>query len=130
MLKSLILLPMMLVAGFIACAVAGALFLPLLALVPGLIALCAGLFAVVAAIAIFVFVVRLVAAVLIGVGGLMIGLFALLFFFAGGGILLFALGAAIAHLVVPVLLICGLVWLIRHASKTPPRAPASTALVP
>ena len=44
-----------------------------------------------------------------------------------GGVALFALGFAVAHLLLPVLLIVGLIWLIKRASQPapPPALPAA-----
>ena len=99
-------------AAVLVFALGGALLLPLLGL--GI-----GVFAIALAIGILVLVLRLLAAIAIGVSGLLFG--ALLF---GGAIaaiaVVFALGAALAHLLVPVLVICALVWLIRRLSRPLP----------
>ena len=118
MFKLLIVMPL-LFAGFIALSVGGLVLLPLLALLPGLLALFAGMFGVALALAVIVFVVRLLAAILIGVGGLMVGIFGFVFLFAGGAIVL-ALGVALTHLLLPLLLVVGLIWLIRRSSPTAP----------
>ena len=96
-------------AALLVFAIGGALLLPLLGL--GI-----GVFAIACSIAVVALVVRLLAAVAIGVSGLLFG--ALLFggAIAGIGVVL-ALGAALAHLLVPVLVICALVWLIRRLSR-------------
>ncbi len=109
MLKSLIVLPMLLI-GLLTLCVGGGLVLPLLALVPAL-------FVVVVSLAVVALIVRVLAAVLIGVGGLMVGVFGFAFLIIVGGALLLALGAALAHLLLPLLLIFGLVWLIRRSTK-------------
>ncbi|MDR3388008.1 MAG: hypothetical protein P4L92_13250 [Rudaea sp.] len=117
MFKLLIVLPMLL-AGFIALCVGGLVLLPLLALVPGLIAVFAGVFAVALVLAVVAMLLRLLAAVVVGVGGLAIGLVGIGFLLAGGAIVL-ALGVALAHLLLPLLLIFGLIWLIRRSSRAP-----------
>jgi hypothetical protein len=121
MFKLLIVMPM-LFAGFIALSVGGLVLLPLLALLPGLLALFAGMFAVALALAMVVFFVRLAAAIFIGVGGLVVGVFGFAFLFAGGAIVL-ALGVALVHLLLPLLLIFGLIWLIRRSARTAPPPP-------
>jgi predicted lipid-binding transport protein (Tim44 family) len=68
---------------------------------------------------------RVFAALLIGVGGLLVAGLGLGFALAGG-LALFALGFAMLHLLLPVLLIVGLIWLIKRASQpTPPALPAA-----
>jgi len=116
--KLLILFPLMLVAG--ALVLAGVPLL--LALLPVLLAVGAGIFAIVLVFAVLGLFFRLFAGLLIGVGGLLVvGLG--LGFTVFGGLALFAFGFAMLHLLLPVLLIVGLIWLIKRASHpAPPRA--------
>ena len=114
MFKFLIAMPL-LFAGFIALSVGGLILLPLLALLPGL-------FAVALALAMVVFFVRIAAAILVGVGGLVVGVFGFAFLLAGGAIVL-ALGIALIHMLLPLLLIFGLIWLIRRSARTAPPPP-------
>ncbi len=118
MFKLLIVLPM-LFAGFIALSIGGLVLLPLLVLLPGLLALLAGVFALALGLAVVVLIVRILAAVMIGVGGLVIGAVGFAFLLAGGAIVL-ALGVALTHLLLPLLLIFGLIWLIRRSARTAP----------
>jgi predicted lipid-binding transport protein (Tim44 family) len=67
---------------------------------------------------------RLVAAVLLGAGGLLAVGLGFAFLFAGGAVIL-ALGAALLHLLFPLLLIVGLIWLIRRTYQ--PSVPALPA---
>ena len=106
----------MLFAGFIALSIGGLVLLPLLALLPGLIALFAGVFAVAFGLAAVVFFVRIAAAIVVGVGGLVAGVVGFAFLLAGGAIVL-ALGVALIHLLLPLLLIFGLIWLIRRSAR-------------
>lgn len=120
MFKLLIGLPLLLVGGAFALAFA----LPLLALLPVLLAIGAGALVLVLVCGVFGFVLRLFAGVLIGAGGLLIAALGIAFCFALGGIVL-SVGFALAHLLVPLLLVLGLVWLIRRASRpSPPALPA------
>jgi len=116
--KLLLVFPLMLVAGTLALA-----GVPLLlALLPIALAVGAGIFAIVLVVAMLGLFFRLFAGLLIGVGGLLV-VGAGLGFVAFGGVALFALGFAVAHLLLPILLIVGLVWLIKRASQpAPPRA--------
>src|SRR5512135_669434 len=120
--KLLFVFPLMLVAGVLLLA-----GLPLLfALLPVLLAVGAGIFAIVVVFAMIGLLFRVFAGLLVGVGGLLvIGLG--LGFTVAGGIALLALGFAVAHLLLPVLLIVGLVWLIKRASHpaAPPALPAA-----
>jgi hypothetical protein len=118
MFKLLIVLPM-LFAGFIALSVGGLVLLPLLALLPGLLALFAGIFALALGLAVVVLIVRFLAAILIGVGGLVVGVVAFVFLLPVVAIVL-ALGVALTHLLLPLLLIFGLIWLIRRSARTAP----------
>lgn len=121
MFKLLFVFPLMLVAGVLVLA-----GVPLLlALLPVLLAVGAGVVAIVVVLAVLGLFFRLFAGLLIGVGGLLVvGLG--LGFAVAGGLALLALGFAIAHLLLPVLLIVGLIWLIKRASHpaAPPALPA------
>jgi hypothetical protein len=120
MLKLLIGLPLLLIAG----ALAFGLALPLLALLPVLFALGGVVLAVVVVFGALGLVLRLVAAIVVGAGGLLVLALGLGFFFAGGVVLL-ALGSILAHLLLPLLIIGGLIWLIRRTSRPiPPALPA------
>lgn len=121
MFKLLFVFPLMLVAG--ALVLAGVPLL--LALLPILLAVGAGVFAIVLVFAVLGLFFRLFAGLLIGVGGLLVvGLG--LGFAVAGGLAFLALGFAIAHLLLPVLFIVGLIWLIKRASQpaAPPALPA------
>ena len=122
MLKLLILFPLMLIGGMFAL---GAV-LPLLALLPLALAVGAVVLAFVIVFSIFGLVLRLFAGLLIGASVLFTGALGFGLLFAGGAIFL-AVGAALAHLLVPVLLIVGLIWLIRRASRPTPALPAPPA---
>ncbi|HET7065348.1 MAG TPA: hypothetical protein VFI49_13840 [Rudaea sp.] len=122
MLKLLLVFPLMFVAGILLLAGVPLLF----ALLPVLLAVGAGVFAIVVVFAVLGLLFRLFAGLLIGVGGLLVvGLG--LGFALTGGFALFALGFAVLHLLLPVLLIVGLIWLIKRASQPapPPALPAA-----
>ncbi|HET7779650.1 MAG TPA: hypothetical protein VFL07_13930 [Rudaea sp.] len=122
MFKLLLVFPLMLVAGTLALA-----GVPLLlALLPIALAVGAGIFAIVLVVAVLGLFFRLFAGLLIGVGGLLV-VGAGLGFMVFGGVALFAFGFAVAHLLLPILLIVGLVWLIKRASQPapPPALPAA-----
>jgi len=115
--KLLLLFPLMLVAGTLVLAGVPLLF----ALLPVVLAVGAGIFAIMLVFAVLGLFFRLFAGLLIGVGGLLVvGLG--LGFAVFGGVALFALGFAVAHLLLPILLIIGLVWLIKRASQPAPPA--------
>lgn len=122
MLKLLLVFPLMFVAGILLLAGVPLLF----ALLPILLAVGAGVFAIVLVFAVLGLVFRLFAGLLIGVGGLLVVGLGLGFALAGGFGLL-ALGFAMFHLLLPVLLIVGLIWLIKRASHpaAPPALPAA-----
>ena len=122
MFKLLLVFPLMLVAG--ALVLAGVPLL--LALLPVLLAVGAGIFAIILVFAVLGLFFRLFAGLLIGVGGLLVIGFGL-GFAVFGGVALFALGFAMMHLLLPVLLIVGLIWLIKRASHPaqPPALPAA-----
>jgi hypothetical protein len=120
--KLLLVFPLMLVAG--ALVFAGVPLL--LALLPVLLAAGAGIFAIMLVFAVLGLFFRLFAGLLIGVGGLLVvGLG--LGFAVAGGLALLALGFAVLHLLLPVLLIVGLIWLIKRTSQPapPPALPAA-----
>lgn len=123
MFKLLLLFPLMLVAGTLALA-----GVPLLlALLPVLLGVGAGVFAIVLVFAVLGLFLRLFAGLLIGVGGLVVlGLGLGLGFAVFGGLALFAMGAVL-HLLLPLLLIVGLIWLVKRASHPapPPALPAA-----
>lgn len=120
MLKLLIGLPLLLVAFAMTLGIA----LPLLALLPALLALGGVVFAVVIVFGALGLVLRLVAAIVVGAGGLLVVALGLGFVFAGGVVVL-ALGSILVHLLLPLLIIAGLIWLIRRASRpVPPALPA------
>jgi hypothetical protein len=83
----------------------------------------AGIFAIVLVFAVLGLLFRLFAGLLIGVGGLLVvGLGLGLGFTVFGGLALFVFGFAMMHLLLPVLLIVGLIWLIKRASHPAPPA--------
>ncbi|MGH8123418.1 MAG: hypothetical protein ACREPT_11685 [Rudaea sp.] len=108
MLKFLILFPLALVG----CAIGAALLLPLLALAPLLLLLAL-------AIALPLLILRVLLGLILGIGGLIVGALGIGLAIAGA-MLVLALGVVTAHLLLPVLLILGLVWLIRRAAKPAP----------
>jgi hypothetical protein len=118
-LKLLILFPLMLVGGALGLAV----LLPVLAILPLMLAAGAGILAFVLVFAVLGLCLRLVFGLLIGAGALFIGALGFGALFAGGAVLL-ALGFALAHVLLPVLLIVGLIWLIRRGSRPPAALPA------
>lgn len=120
MLKILFIFPLLFVAG----AVVFASLIPLLALLPVVLAVGAGLFAIVLTFAVLGLVLRLAAALVIGAGGLLFVALGFGVLFAGGAAFV-AMAAALSHLIVPILLIVGLVWLIRRASQ-----PAKVSALP
>ena len=118
MLKAIFVLPM-LVFGAMLFGLGAVLFVPLLALLPVLLAVGACVAAVGLAVGLFALVLRLCAAVFFGLGGLLVvGLG--LFFLMGGGFVALALGFTLAHLLLPVLIIVGLIWLIQRAARPAP----------
>jgi len=118
MLKILFVLPM-LVFGAMLFGLGAALFVPLLALLPVLLAVGACVAAAGLAIGLFAIVLRLCAAIFVGLGGLLLAGFCL-FFVMGGGFVALALGFTAAHLLLPVLIVVGLIWLIQRASRPAP----------
>ncbi len=122
MLKLLVLFPLLLVGGMFALGAA----LPLLALLPLALAAGAAVLAFVVVFSIFGLLLRVVAGLLIGAGLLVAGGLGFGLLFAGAAVV-FALGAAAMHLLVPLLLIAGLIWLVRRASRTPAALPAPPA---
>ncbi len=121
MLKLLIVLPMVLVG--MALLGAGALaFLPLLAIVPMVLAAGAVLFALGVVVGLFAFILRLVCALFIGVGAIAIGGIGLFAMFAVGAVVL-VFGVLFAHLLMPLLVVAGIVWLIHRAGRPPANRP-------
>lgn len=124
MLKFLFVFPLLLLAS--ALVFAG--MLPFLAFLPVLLAVGAGIFAVTLALAVLGLVLRVFAALFVGAGGLLAVALGFGFVFAGGFALV-ALGFALAHLLLPLLFIAGLIWLIRRASHPAPTLPPPTHAV-
>jgi len=116
MLKLLILLPLMLVGGALALGVV----LPLVALLPVLFAFGAAVLALVIAFSILGLVFRVFAGLLLGAGGLLVVGLGFGAFVAGGTVLL-ALGFALAHLFLPLLVVLACIWVIRRSAR--PAAP-------
>jgi hypothetical protein len=117
MLKLLILFPLLMVGAVFAMGLA----LPLLAIFPLLLAV---VLPVILALSIVGLLLRLFAGLIVGIGALLFCAVGFGLFFAGGAVAL-ALGLAISHLLLPLLLIAGLVWLIHRASR--PAAPVLPA---
>lgn len=114
MLKLFVGLPI-LVGAFMACAFGGLL------VVPAAVGFGAAIFSIALAIAILAVIVRLAAALVVGIGGLILGAIGFACIMACGAFVL-VFGIALSHLLVPLLLICALVWLIRRASRPAPAA--------
>ncbi len=108
MFKFLILFPFALCAGVFGFA----LMLPLLAILPLLLAI--GL-----AVALPLLILRVLLAVFCGLGHLFIGLISVAAVFAGFALLV-VVGVVGFHLLLPLLLLAGLVWLIRRAARPAP----------
>jgi len=119
MLKLLILFPLLLAGG----AVAFGLMLPLFALLPVLLAIGVGVVAIGLVFSVFGLILRVVLGLLFGAGVLFAGALGFGFLLAGGAAVV-AVGFALAHLLLPLLLIAGLIWLIRHHSRPPVALPA------
>ena len=121
MFKLLIGLPLLAVAGALALAFA----LPLLALLPVVLAAGAGLFAVVFAVGIVGLIFRVLAGLLVGTGAVLLAVLGFGFLFAGVAVVV-ALGFALAHLLLPALVIVFVIWLARRAARPspPPALPA------
>ncbi len=117
MLKLLIVLPM-LVIGMALLGASALVFLPLLAVLPIVLAIGAVMFAFVFAMGIFAVAFRLVCALIVGAGALAIGGIGLAFVLAGGAAVI-GFGLLFAHLLLPLLVIAGIVWLIRRTAKPP-----------
>ena len=108
MLKLPILFPFLIFAGVMACV----LIVPLLAVMPLLLVV--GL-----AIAVPLIVLRVLFAVFFGLGHLFVGLIGACLALAGLGFFL-VVGVIGAHLLLPLLLLAGLIWLIRRAARPAP----------
>ena len=108
MFKLLIVFPVLVIASIVA-GFGALVFVPLLVVFPVLLAV--GL-----AIGALFLALRIVAFVVIGVGGLVLagaGVVAMVV----GGALAIAVAAVFVHLLLPVLLIAGIVWLIHRSAK-------------
>jgi hypothetical protein len=121
MLKLLIVLPM-LVVGMALLGTGALLFVPLLAMLPVLLAAGAALFALVFVVGLFAFVLRLICALFVGIGAIAIGGIGLFALLAGGAVML-VFGVLFAHLLMPLLVIAGIVWLIHRAGRPPAHPP-------
>ena len=121
MLKLLIVLPM-LVVGMALLGTGALLFVPLLAMLPVLLAAGAALFALVFVVGLFAFVLRLICALFVGIGAIAIGGIGLFALLAGGAVML-VFGVLFAHLLMPLLVIAGIVWLIHRAGRPPVHPP-------
>jgi hypothetical protein len=119
MLKLLVLFPLMLVGG----ALALGLVLPFMALLPIAFALGAVVLALGVVGSIFGLVLRLFAGLVVGAGIVLAAALGFGALFVGGAVV-FALGAAMMHLLLPVLVIVGVVWLIRRHSRPAAALPA------
>jgi len=122
MLKLLILFPLLLAGA----ALAFGLVLPLFALLPLLFAIGIGVVAIGLVFSVFGLILRLAVGLVIGAGVLFAGALGFGFLLAGGAAVV-AVGFAMAHLLLPLLLIAGLVWLIRHHSRPVATLPAPPA---
>ncbi len=119
-LKLLLILSLLVFAPLMV-GIAGMLLVPMLAVLPVLFAVGMVIFAISLTFGVLMLVLRLLGALFIGFGGLLVGMLALLCFLAGGAVLL-ALGLALSHLLLPLLVLAGLIWLIQRASKPAPPA--------
>lgn len=119
MLKLLILFPLLLAGGAIALGVV----VPLFALLPLLLAVGAGVIAIGIVFAVFGLLLRVFLGLLIGAGALFAGVLGFGFLVAGGAAVL-AIGVAMTHLLFPLLLIAGLIWLVRRHPRPTPALPA------
>jgi hypothetical protein len=119
MLKVLFLFPLLICAA-VFCLVGGLFLLPALVLLPVLAAIGIGVFAITIVFSLFGLALRLAAGLVMGVGGLLIAILGFVLFAVGGGAIL-ALGFVAAHLLMPILLIAGIIWLIHHFAR--PRVP-------
>ena len=119
MLKLLILFPLLLAGGAIALGVV----VPLFALLPLLLAVGAGVVAIGIVFAVFGLLLRVFLGLLVGAGALVAGVLGFGFLVAGGAAVL-AIGVAMTHLLFPLLLIAGLIWLIRRHARPTPALPA------
>jgi hypothetical protein len=117
MLKLLIVLPMVFV-GMMLLGAGALVFVPLLALLPVLLAVGAIVFV----FGLFAFLLRLVFALFVGVGAIAIGGIGLAVALAGGAVML-VFGVLFAHLLIPLLVIAGIVWLIHRAGRPPAHPP-------
>lgn len=123
MLRLFLLLPLLLLAPFL-IGLFGFVLLPALVLLPLMFAFGAVAVAFMLAFGILSLTFRLIGVLVFGLGGLAIGLLGGFVLLVAGGAAVVAIGLALAHLLVPLLILFGLIWLIRRASK--PTAPAIT----
>lgn len=119
MIKALFLFPVM-VFALVFCLIGGAFLLPALALLPVIAAIGIAGLAFTLVFGIFGVLLRVFAAITIGIGGLVFGAMGLILLLAGG-VAILAVGALAIHLLLPILIIAGIVWLIHHFAK--PAAP-------
>ena len=112
MLKLLVLFPLMLVGG----ALALGLVLPFLLLLPIAFALGVGVLVIGVVGSVFGLVLRVFAGLVVGAGVLLTATLGFGALFVGGAVIL-ALGAVLLHVLLPVLVIVGIVWLIRRNSR-------------
>lgn len=124
MLKLLIVLPLMLVGGALALAVAA----PVLALLPLLFAIAAGVFVITLVFGILGVLLRVFTGLLFGAGGLLIGALGFGLLFAGAAFVL-VVGFALAHLLVPLLVIALVIWLIRRSARSAHALPPPQATI-
>jgi hypothetical protein len=117
MLRLLIVLPMVFV-GMLLLGVGTLVFVPLLALLPVLLAVGAVVFA----FGLLAFLLRLMFALFIGLGAVAIGGITLFAVLAGGAVML-VIGVLFAHLLLPLLVVAGIVWLIHRAGRPPAHPP-------
>lgn len=119
MIKALFLFPVM-VFALVFCLIGGAFLLPALALLPVIAAIGIAGLAFTLVFGIFGVLLRVFAAITVGIGGLVFGAMGLILALAGG-VAILAVGALAIHLLLPILIIAGIVWLIHHFAK--PAAP-------
>ncbi len=115
MLKLLIVFPVV-VAIAVLVGVGSLVLIPLAALLPLLLGVGAAIFAGALALGIIVVIFRLLAAIVFGVGGVLVagaGFIVMSIF----GVMALVLGVLFAHLLLPIFLIGGLIWLIARGSR-------------
>jgi hypothetical protein len=122
MLKCLILFPLMMLGAVLAMGLA----LPLLAVFPVLLAAGTVILPIVLAFSLIWLCLRLFAGLIVGIGAVLLCALGFGALFAGGAVIL-ALGVAMTHLLLPLLVILGIVWLIQRAARPAPVLPAPHA---